>query len=271
MSLWFEQLRVGFCADRLVCVRLSRGFRPAVLEKREIAVASEGESSWSGALEQLQTLLSGLKGRQPLHSVVLSGRFVRHLVLPWQPSLMRRREREVYARHVFKETFGVVAMDWDVTVSDEGFGHPVLAAAVDQKLLAGLRGIYQGRRLQSIQPYLTLAYGQFRKSLSKNETGPTYFGVVENGEFGLIRQAKGQLSGVFHQRIQGSWQTTLQSLLLQAAGPDEGSRSIHMLAPGRDEIGLVGATRINRLSVPVRHGYSPLSDPAFAMGMVGVS
>lgn len=272
MSLWFDHLRIGICTDRLVWVRFARGLRRRVVEKQEIRVpASEGGAVWTPALAALKARLADCAppGRTEC-SVVLANRFVRYVVVPWHPALMRHAERIVHARHCFKETYGDVANSWDVTISGAGYGAPVLAAAVDQPFLAGLRDAFQGMRLRSIQPYLTVAYGQFQKILARSGAGPTYFGVIDADDLSLIRLADGGLKSVFNQRVSSDWRVTLQGLLLQAAESGEAERTVNVLAPDRAGAEVLGATRINRLAPPILPGYSPLSDPELAMGVVGI-
>lgn len=271
MSLWFDHLRIGICADRLVWVRFARGLRRRVVEKQEIRVTADvSGAAWAPALATLKARLGDSVSGRTEYSVVLANRFVRYVIVPWHPALMRHAERLAHARHCFKETYGEIASGWDVTISGAGYGEPVLASAIDQLFLAGLRDAFEGKRLRSVQPYLTAAYGQFRKTLAKSGAGPAYFGVVDADDLSLLRLVNGSVKSVFNQRISSDWRVAMPGLLLQAAEDGEADRSVSVLAPGRAATESLGDTRIHRLVPPALPGYSPLSDPELAMGVVGI-
>jgi hypothetical protein len=269
---WSEQIRIGFCADRIIWVRASGGLRRRVVEKLEIEVpASTVSPAWGGALESLKARLAVSAPKRAQVSVVLANRLVRYMVVPWHPALMTRSERLAQVKHCFKETYGDMAAGWEIAMDDGGYGQPFLASAVDHQLLAGLREACEGLSLQSVQPYLTLAYQQFRKTLRQQNAPVTYFGVVEPDDLGLIRMGRTGLAGVFNQRVSDDWRQTLRGLLLQAATEGDADPAVCLLAPGRDPVEATMDARVTRLSLPAMLGYSPLSDAHLTMGVVGLA
>jgi len=72
-----------------------------------------------------------------------------------------------FARHCFRQIYGVAADRWDVRVSPGAVGHPRVVSGVDQDLLDELRGAFSdtGLKLRSIQPYLMAALNKWRRKL----------------------------------------------------------------------------------------------------------
>jgi hypothetical protein len=267
---WSDELRIGFCADRLVCARLGRGFGPRVTDKRIVAVSeAAGQPLWKNPLRVFAGTLKDMQVKQA--SVVLSSRFVRYTVVPWHDELMKRGERLVQARHCFKQIYGDAADKWSISLSEGGYGAPVLATGVDQGLIEGLRSASRdaGVELASTTPYLTTAYNQFRTDI--NGTG--CFSIVEQDDIGILHFDALGLRSVFNQRIHEDWAQELRGMLAQNAsdGPaGAGAQPIRVFAPGRsqDALKALGAAAAP-LSLPARRGYSPVSDAAISMAMAG--
>lgn len=272
MLRWSDQIRIGFCTDRIIFVRANGILRRRVVEKLEIEVtASAGSPAWAAALEVLKAKLTASAQKRTRISIVLANRLVRYVVVPWHPALMTQAERLAQARHCFKETYGDMAASWEVVIEEGHYGQPFLASAVDQQLLAGLRDACKGLNLQSVQPYLTLAYQKFRKTVQRQKTKIAYFGVVEPNDLGLIRIGKTGLSGVFNQRVSEDWRQTLRALLLQAATDGDTDPTVSLLASGRDSVDGATGMKVTRLSLPAMLGYSSLSDERMTMGIVGLA
>lgn len=272
MSRWSEQIRIGFCADRIIWIRASGVLRRRVVEKLEIEVpAPNAQPAWGNALESLKAKLAASAIKRTRVSIVLANRLVRYVVVPWHPALMTQTERLAQARHCLKETYGDMTASWEVAVDDSVYGQPFLASAIDKQLLTGLRDACKGLNLQSVQPYLTLAYQQFKKTLRQQKSKVAYFGVVEPNDLGLIRISQAGLAGVFNQRVTDDWRQSLRGLLLQMATEGDADPAVCLLASGRDAADPVSGVKVTRLSLPVMLGYSPLSDERMTMGVVGLA
>lgn len=270
MLRWSDELRIGFSADRLVCARLGRGFGPRVTDKRIVAVPEPaGQPLWKSPLQVFAGVLKDMRVKQA--SVVLSGRFVRYTVVPWHDELMKRSERLVQARHGFKQIYGDATDRWSISISEGGYGAPVLATGVDQGLIEGLRSAAReaGVELASITPYLTTAYEQFRTDIN----GAGYFSVVEQDDIGTLHFDALGLRNVFNQRVHEDWAQELRGMLAQNAGDGpggDGAQPVRVFAPGRSQGALTGlGAAASPLSLPARRGYSPVSDAAISMAMVG--
>lgn len=88
--------------------------------------------------------------------LVLSNHFVRYMVLPWQAEVISRQDWVAIAEHEFRKRYGHVAEGWKTCVSLNGFGHNVVAAAIDESLIDGLSNIAQEHdfKLVAIEPIL---------------------------------------------------------------------------------------------------------------------
>jgi hypothetical protein len=266
---WSDELRVGFCPDRLVCARIGRGLRPAVTDKHTVVVSPDSDPLWQSPLRSLSGVLKSAKEKQL--SVILSNRFVRYAVVPWHAELMKSGERLVQARSCFKQIYGDVSDKWAVSISEPRYGASVLATAVDQALVEGLRSSCKeaGARLVSVLPYLTAAYSQFRRSMK----GAGYFGVVEHDALGVLRLESGGPRTVYSQRIHENWIQELRGTL--ARDYDESSmtapqQDVRVFAPGRGPEGLREMPLATALLLPARPGYSPMTDSGISMALVGI-
>lgn len=277
MLRWSEELRVGFCADRILFARVARGFKPRVVEKRIIDVpAEDSQPAWKLALELLAKTLQEMRGPRVSCFVVLSNRFVRYAIVPWHDALLKRDERLVQARHCFKQVYGDVAGNWSVALTKGRYGAPILATAVDRGLIEGLRASFSPVRfeLESITPYLTAAYGHFRRALGETHKSATCFSVVEEGDVGVLNFDVRGLQNAFSRRIREEWSHELRGALLQNTEEGKepsGAPGVCLFAPGRapgSEQGLGG--KVLRLSLSSLEGFSPLTDSKMSMALVGI-
>ena len=269
MLRWSDELRVGFCADRLICARIGRGLGPPVTHKHIVSVAGDpADPMWGSSLQSLPSVLKETRGKQVW--VILSSRLVRYAVVPWHAALMKTSERLVQARSCFKQIYGDVSDKWAISISEPRYGASVLATAVDQALIEGLRASCReaGTHLVSILPYLTAAYGEFRRSMK----GASYFGVVEHDALGMLRFDSAGVRAVYSQRIHEDWIQELRGILVHdhaesAAG--SARQAIRVFAPGRGVEGWRERSG-SALSLPARPGYSPVTDSGISMALVGV-
>ncbi len=155
-------------AEYVSGVRLARGWSRVVKEQCRVACESNvGERTWKPAIAALRLVLERLNVRAGNATVVLSNRFVRYAVAPWQNQVSGGDVEVAFARHCFRQIYGVAADRWDVRVSPGAVGHPRVVSGVDQDLLDELRGAFSdtGLKLRSIQPYLMAALNKWRRKL----------------------------------------------------------------------------------------------------------
>ncbi len=213
MSRWWrDRLRIGLAPQRVELARLRwlRGAKAA----RETSVSCTprtGEPPWLAALQALDALLAESGARGAAVTVVLSNHFVRYLVLPWQPKVLRAAEVDELARLRFAHRFGAAAQDWTIRCSDAGYGAAQLACAVDTALIADLhaRLAARGLRLVSLQPLLMAAYNAVRSELATHsalaivEAGRVCLGLRERSQWLDVtsRRAGADLAGAIEQEL----------------------------------------------------------------------
>lgn len=96
-------------------------------------------------------------------TVMLSNDFCRYVTLPWQDGMYSRQEWLSFARHSFKQVYGAIAEQWQMTVNLDTYAAPVLAAAIDQALVNELQACaarYKFAVQAIVTPVSQLLYAQ---------------------------------------------------------------------------------------------------------------
>lgn len=88
--------------------------------------------------------------------ILLSNTMVRYLVLPWQEAVFARKDWLAMAQYAFRKQYGAVADTWKVSVNIGAYGETVVAAAVDESLLAQIESSSKllNFTVVSVQPLL---------------------------------------------------------------------------------------------------------------------
>lgn len=171
---WRDELRVVLAPDQVALVRLGwaltkRGPSRRVEKKIVVpcAPSGDGETPWDEAIQTLEKELPRVLARKSAATVILSNHFVHYTRIPWSDGLSSAAEEEAYARHCFRQVYGAAAEQWDLRLSPEPAGQPQLASAVDKRLLAALRRVFErkGVALASVQPRLMAAFNHCQPSL----------------------------------------------------------------------------------------------------------
>lgn len=171
--------QVGLSPGRLELARMSTWWSSKVLASDSFHCRpAPGAQAWRAACDVLTRQLAECGPHKPSLRVVLSGCFVRWLVLPHRPELSRPTEVAAYAAHRFGEVYGKAADHWEVMVSVVPPGRSRLACAVDRALMAQLRNACEGSgaRLASVRPYFSSAFDHWQRSI-RGEAA--WFGVLE--------------------------------------------------------------------------------------------
>jgi hypothetical protein len=222
-----------------VLARLGWRRRLPVEAIAECPAAEPGRPAWTGALAALAGQLHRMPGgrdkpRANLR-VILSNRFVRYAIVPWQAGLHGAAEDAAYVRHHVAQMFGSAADGWDVCVSAAPAGHPRLASAIDAPLLAGLRELCApaGIRLKAVWPQLSATFNCYRNRFGGSgwfvmaDPGCLCIGLFEAGRWRSIQTARTVETGT-------GWQQELTALLERAAclaGPACAADRVFLWAP----------------------------------------
>lgn len=169
--LWRERLLVSLAPDALAWVRLHRGLKPTVYEKRVIAVDPEyGHEPWQGALAALRAQAETWRKDPVDVCIVLSNQFVRYALVPHADSVGSDAEKLALARFHFNKIHGEASQAWDIRLSAATGKAPQLASAVDNALIAALRACFPATaraRLTSVQPWLMSAFNAARGQIPR--------------------------------------------------------------------------------------------------------
>jgi hypothetical protein len=126
-------------------------------------------SLFSAAVTEQLTTYSKLISDKPLH-IVLSNALVRYAVLPWQSNLYSQRDWLAVAENHMRQVYGNAAAAWQVQISMQGFGQPLVIMAADRALLEGLETLsrQQRWRLQKIEPAFATVANYYRRRFRNN-------------------------------------------------------------------------------------------------------
>jgi hypothetical protein len=230
--------------------------------------AEPGKPAWTGALATLEQQLHGMPIKRASLQIVLSNRFVRYALIPWQAGLHGAREDAAYVRHYFAQMFGGNADDWDICVSGAPDRQPRLASAIDAALLAALRDLcaLAGLRLSAVSPQLSITFNRYRRSLPSSgwivlvESGCLCLGLFEDGRWLAIRTM----------RTDAGWQEDLPALLEREAclaNPAGAADQVFLWAPEQAADTLAqGRFRLHQLLAPLPVGAEEWYAARFACG-----
>ncbi len=267
--LWRDQLLILLSPDRVDAVRLGKGLRRRVTSKQsEYCGAGPG---WQPAIAAMGRLLSK-QGNADV-GVVLASRFVHPVIVPWSDAISGTDELEMLAQHRCSQVYGTLAADWEVRVSPNRFGVPMLACGVERALLDALRQTCAGPglRLVSVQPLLMAAFNRWRGSVD-DDGG--WFGVAEGDRLTLALARGGGWHAVQSRHFDGALAEALPGILEQEmllAGLAGAPHTAWVFAPEQPELAATGGGKwsVCVLKLPALEGYSPHSDAAFGFALAG--
>jgi len=190
---WRERVVVGLAPERLSALCLGGWLRPRLLDRHAVVIQRQDDTHWEKSLDALEALLSEPAWRGKDIVIILSAHYTRHVLVPTSPG-MAEDELMAVAQLVFRETYGDLAQDWDVTVSPPASGQPTIACAVPHPLLAALRSVSDSRgRLRTIQPSLMPVFNRARRimgdaagCLALVEPRRVTLASVENGQWKYV-------------------------------------------------------------------------------------
>ena len=273
--LWRKRLRIALAPDRVAAVLMAGGRKPAV-EKNLAWACQPGPADkhpWQAALRTLSECIGELQAKGADATIVLSNHFVRYALLPWSDQVTGAEERQAMARISFERHFGSAAAGWSVRLSDDAYGKPSLASAVDMPLPEAIVQACHGAGLKpfSVQPYLMSVFNQYRRQLAAPNTCLV---VAEPRKIGILMAGAGGWFAVRTLPLLGDLSQELAPLVrreLLLAGLQDARIYLH--APGEAELAapVAGGLLFELLELPPHAGFSPRGDVALAMAMSGVA
>jgi hypothetical protein len=162
-------------------------------------------------LDGLAELLREEGSRPYSATVILANQFVHYLLLPRADFLSDDQESAVY-RHCFLETFGAIAEQWELRISEADGEGARPASGIDRDLLKEIRTLFPMRhqRLDSIQPRLMAVFNEHQSLLSNDRA---WLVLVERGNLIFALLDRGKLIHVRGMRIGSDWAVELPNLV----------------------------------------------------------
>jgi hypothetical protein len=238
-----------------------RGLRTTLRNERLRVEDAHDAAVWHGAVQALQAALPDRAGRPHHVRVILSSHLVRYTLVPWSDALSDAAEEEAYARHCFERVHGEAAAQWELRVSADCAGAPMLASAVDAQLLNALRDGFAaaGVRLDSIQPRLMAVCNDYRRRLQGRHA---WLALLEPGRLCLALRQQGGWARVRSMRIGPGWREELALLLEREAylaDPGAAARDVFVWVSGLGEVKLPesGHWQFHLLAAPPQRGIAP--------------
>jgi hypothetical protein len=266
--LWPDRLCVSLAPESVAAVRVTGLLRPRVSGKWFLDCdRALGAEPWRGALAALEALLRPLSATAMKATVVLSNRFVRYAVVPFDPGISGPEQEVALARFHFVRVHGERAKGWEVRVSDGPHGTARLAGAIDGGLLADIRKCFprKGRvRLVSVQPYLMAAFRRARTQLAKT---PAWLVLPERERSCLALALPAGWQAVQMPRFEADdeeeWRASLERARLQAGEAAPAAALVLGAPPKR----VLSGWNVSALAPPALDGCSPLEDGRYAMAL----
>jgi hypothetical protein len=275
-----DELRIVLSPGQLELVRIAREFTRRglvrrVLAKELISCASavSQEAPWDAAIMALEAALAGQAKRRVCATLILSNHFMRYAMVPWSAALSNDAEQMSHARHCFRQAYGEAAGDWELRLSPAPAGMPLLASAVDVRLLQALRQLFAraGVALGSVQPHLMAAYNNCRSRLQDRSAWLVLF---EPGCLCLALLQQGRWASVRSMRIGAGWREQLPQLLERESclgESDNVPEAVFVWAPTLEDtvFPASGRWQMNPLQPVVKSGLAPEYEGRFAMALSG--
>lgn len=193
-----ERVFVGLAPDRLSALAVGGWWRRRLIDRHALLLPEQETAHWDKSIAALEKLLNEPAWRDRDVTVILSGHYVRHAVIP-PGGGMTEAERRNLAEVVFREVFGDLARDWELRVSPAQGALPTLACGVPRTLLAALRNVCKKHgRLASIQPSLMPVFNRVRRQMAKAvgclalvEPGRITLAALDNGSWKYVDSRAG--------------------------------------------------------------------------------
>ena len=193
---WRERVRIALSLKRVALVRLSRGWKPAVSDRKIVQCGpAPGGAAWGPAVEALRKVLAYPSLRAAQATIVLSNHFVRYLLIPWNPSLTTEAEELAFARMRFVKVYGEAAHGWMLKISGATPGTAQVASAIERPLLDAVTAALGDSplRLRSVQPGLMAVCNSWRATIARDawialaEPGRLLLGLLRAGQWQSLR------------------------------------------------------------------------------------
>jgi len=204
LRLFPDELGVLLSPSRVLLVRTrASGWKTRTIAEQSLAVDNRA-GDWTAALEALDSELGADTWRGTRTRVVVANQWVHYELLPWSVELAKDAERLAHARHLLEATYGDVAEQWAVALSEAVPGASRLVSAMPTSLIEELDRTMQRHalRLVSLQPQLVAAFNLWRRRLPSS---PAWFATIDQSSLVAMHIRDGRCDRVRAVRISDNW------------------------------------------------------------------
>lgn len=256
--LWADRLYVALAPESVVAARVRGIVRPKLVSK--------SFAECEDPVEALRAAIGAVAKERLEVTVVLSNRFVRYAVVPFDPAISGADEELALARFHFARIHGERVKGWELRLSEGPHGAARIASAMDESLLKAIRACFPrgGRvRLVSLQPYLMAAFNCGRGAIGKDGA---WLVLLERERACLALASRGGWQAVQSLRVDGAGETWLELLERERLRSAAASPRV-ALVHGARGAAETAQWKLLQLSLPRVDGYSPLEDARYAMAL----
>lgn len=256
-------------SDNVAVVSQSIGLRKKIIDQKNVHFPQQVDDLsyekvvWQTTINELDVLINSMKLKLKSQlNITLASDFVRYLALPPQQLYMNTAEKIAYATAAYREIYGSVVDEWDVSLQDAPMHDTTIVAAIDKRLLEALNQLaikYQ-LKLFSVKPYLISAFNNLTTQIG-NSSG--YLVIVELKRLLLINLHQGKCVNVRMFNLGSDWQVELKSLMVRESLLSENKKKeILVYAPVQKSIVInsIEGWQLKRISI-----LNKLSNDHFAM------
>ena len=121
--------------------------------------------------------------------IILANSWVRYLIIPWQPHLFSRADWQAVAERKFREVYGNSSSHWNIVLSMQGYGKPLVAAAVDREVCEGLERLALQQHWQL--DHITPAFSALTQRYARHWHGHAWLLMLEHNRLLLAQSDSG--------------------------------------------------------------------------------
>jgi hypothetical protein len=209
--LWRDEVGLFIGPRKLVFARMQRGIRPKCVAEQGISIEAANCGDWQPALDAIRRQLNSDLWRNANARIVISDHWTRYAVLPWSAELSGETERMTHARLVLSDTYGDIADEWTVSLSENVPSVATVISAIPTRLLDDLRAVLDEGKLRmiSLQPQLIVAYNSWR---DKMPDGAAWFACVDEESLAALHHTNGRCDRVRSVRISDDWTVEIRRI-----------------------------------------------------------
>lgn len=168
---------------------------------------------------------------------IISNHYVRYETLSWKLNVFSRQDWQSIAENHMRAVYGNIIEGWNINVSMQGYGQPIIISAIDQLLLTRLQTLAQQHNwsIAAVEPALMSVTNSYQHKMKKDS-----WLVIAEPQRIVLAEAK-----------QGVWQR------LSVSAPPNGQESIEVLGLIKRAISVQNKTKPMDIHFFGKDGFQP--------------